>query len=70
MRVLVNDVAILERARFRFVRVADQVDGFLFVLLDEAPFHAAGKTGAAAAAQTGSLHFVHDFRARHRDRFL
>jgi len=47
MRVLVNDVAILERAGFDSSRCRSG-DGFLFVRLDEAPFHAAGKTGAAA----------------------
>ena len=70
MRILVNDVAILERARLGFVGVADQIDRLFFVGLDEAPFHAAGKTRAAAAAQTRSFHFVDDLRARHRDRFL
>ena len=70
MRILVNDVAILERARLGFVRIADQVDRFFLVRLDEAPFHAAGKTRAAAAAQSGNLDFVHDVGARHRDRLL
>ena len=31
MRVLVDDVAILERARLRLVRVADQIDRLGFV---------------------------------------
>ena len=66
MRILVDDVAILERAGLGFVRVADEVDRFLFVRLDEAPFHAAGKPGAAAPAQPGGLDFVHDVGARHR----
>ena len=65
-----DDVAILERAGLGFVRVADQIDRFFFVRLDEAPFHAAGKTGAAASAQPGGLDFVHDVGARHGDRFL
>ena len=65
-----NDVAILERARLGFVGIADQIDRLLFVRLDEAPFHSAGKTGAAASAQPGSLDFVHDVGARHGDRFL
>ena len=63
-----NDVAILERARLGFVGVADEIDGFLFVGLDEAPFHAAGKPGAAAPAQAGGFHLVHDLHARHLDR--
>ena len=63
MRILVNDVAILERARLGFVGVADEIDRLLLVGLDEAPLHAAGKTGAAAAAQAGALHLVHDLGA-------
>ena len=70
MRILVNDVAILERARLGFVGVADEIDRFLLVRLDEAPLHAAGKSGAAAAAQAGRLHFVDDLGARHLDRLL
>ena len=65
MRILVNDVAILECARLGFVGVADEVDRLLFVGLDEAPFHAAGETGAAASAQAGGFDFVHDLSARH-----
>ena len=70
MRIFVNDVAILERARLGFVGVADQIDRLLFVRLDEAPFHAARKTRAAAAAQAGVLDFVDDVVARHGDRLL
>ena len=70
MRIFVNDVAILERARLGFVRVADQIDRLFLIGLDEAPFHAAGKSRAAASAQPGDLHFVHDVGARHRDGFL
>ena len=51
VRILVNDVAVLERAGLGFVGVADQIDRPLFVRLDEAPFHAAGESRAAAAAQ-------------------
>ena len=68
--ILVNNVAVLECPRLRFIGVADQVDRLFFVGLDKAPFHAAGKPGAAAAPQARSLHFVHDFRARHLDRLL
>ena len=68
MRILMDDVAVLERAGLGFIRVADQVDRFLLVLLDEAPFDATGESGPAPAAQSRSFHFVHDFGARHRDR--
>ena len=62
MRIFVNDVAILERARLGFVGVANQVDRFFFVRLDETPFHPARKTGATASAQSRGLHFVDDLR--------
>ena len=70
MRILVNDVAVLERARLGFVGVADQVDRLFLVGLDEAPLHAAGETRAAAAAQAGILDLVHDLGAAHLDRGL
>ena len=44
MRIFVNDVAVFERARLRFVGVADQIDRPLFVRLDEAPFETARKS--------------------------
>ena len=66
MRILVDDVAVLERARLGLVGVTDQIDRPLFVGLDEAPFHAARKTGAAAAAQAGVFDFVDNLGARHR----
>ena len=67
MRILMNDIAILERAWFRFIGVANQIDRLLLVRLDEAPFDSARKTGSAAPAQTGSFDLVYDLLARHRD---
>ena len=67
MRILVNDVTILECARFRFISVANQIDRLLLVGPDEAPFDSAGKTGSAATAQTGRFDLVYDLLARHRD---
>ena len=69
VRILMNNVAVLERARLGFVRVTNQVDRLLLVGLDKTPFHAARKSRAAAAAQTGCFHFVHDVSARHFDGF-
>src|SRR5690348_4133831 len=70
MRVLVNDVAILEGARLRFIGVADQINRFLLIRLDEAPFHPARETGSAASTQTGVFDFVHNLSARHLVRSL
>ena len=69
MRIFVDDVAVLERARLRFVRIANQIDRLLLVSLDEIPFYTARKPGAATTPQTRCLHFVHDVGARHLDRF-
>ena len=60
MRILVHDVAVLERARLGFVGVADEIDRLGLVRFDEAPLHAAGEPRAAAAAQAGGFDFVHD----------
>ena len=43
MRILVNDVTILERSRLGLVRVANQIDR-LFGRLDESPLYAARKS--------------------------
>src|ERR1700736_791570 len=65
MRILMDDVAVLKRARLGFVRVANQVDRLFLVGPDETPFHTTRKSRAAASAQTGCFHFVHDVGARH-----
>src|SRR5438105_1998580 len=67
MRILVNDIAILERAWFRFIGVANQIDRLLLFGLDEAPFDSARKPGSPAPAQTGGFDLVYDLLARHLD---
>src|SRR5438477_1960396 len=69
VRIFMDDVAVLERPRLRFVGITYQVNRFLFVRFDEAPFHAARKSGAAAAAEAGRFHFVDDLRTRHLESF-
>ena len=51
VRVLVDDLLVLEGARLRFVRIADQVDRLAALAVHERPLQPAGKAGAAAAAQ-------------------
>ena len=70
VRVLVDDVAVLERARLGLVRVADEVDRFQAVLLDETPLDAAWEPRAAASAQAAGLDLVDDVGLRHRQRLL
>jgi hypothetical protein len=55
VRVLVHDLPVLERARLGFVGVANQVNRLAALAVHEAPFQAAGKTRAAAAAQAGNF---------------
>ena len=64
VRIFMNDVAVLERARFGFIRVANQINRPFFVRLDKTPFQAAGKSGPAATAQPGVFHFVDNVLAR------
>ena len=70
MRVLVDDVAVLKRAWFGFIRVADQIDRLFLIGLDEAPLHAAREPGAPATAQPGVLNSIDNFAARHRQRLF
>ena len=67
MRVLVNDIAVFEGARLRFIGVANQINRFLLIRLDEAPFDPARKAGSTAPAQAGGLDLVYDLLARHGD---
>ena len=53
VRVLVDDLLVLERARLGFVGVADEVDRLAALAIHEGPLEPAGEAGAAAAAQAG-----------------
>ena len=70
MRILMDDVAVLESARLGLVRVADEIHRLFLVGLDEPPLHAARESRAAASAQSGLLHLVNNVRALHRERLL
>ena len=66
--IFVDNVAVLERARLRFIRVADQIDRPFLVRLDETPLHAAWKTGAPTSAEAGGFDFIDNLGTRHCDR--
>jgi hypothetical protein len=70
VRILMHDVAVLEGAGLGFVGVADEVDRLAALAVDERPLHAAGETGAAAAAQAGLFDLVDQLRRRTGDRLL
>src|SRR6266404_6941425 len=67
--IFVNNVAVLERARLRLIRITDQIDRLFLIGLDKAPLHTARKSGPATTAKTGRLDLIDDFGARHRDGF-
>ena len=56
VRILVNDLLILERARFGFVRVANEINRLGIRMADEAPLEPTGKASTAASAQAGIQH--------------
>ena len=64
MRIFVNDLAILERARLGFVRIANQINRLGIRMAHEAPFESAGKSRAAAPAQSGIQHTFAELRLR------
>src|SRR5690606_4278696 len=59
MRVVLQEVAVLERAGFGLVRVAHQVAGSAVRRRHERPLDARGEAGAASAAKAGGLQLVY-----------
>src|ERR1035437_5949375 len=52
MRIFVHDLAILECARLGFIRITNQINRLAALAVNETPFESAGKTRAAATAQS------------------
>ena len=50
MRILIDDLLVLECARLGFVCVANEIDRLGIRMTDEAPFESAGKARTAASA--------------------
>ena len=65
VRVLMDNVAILEGPRFGLVAVTDQVDRFLVAGRDESPFHTCWKTGATSAPEARLLYFFRHLPGGH-----
>src|SRR5438067_13461699 len=51
--IFVDNIAVLERARLRFIRITDQIDRLFLIRLDKAPLHTARKSVTATTATTG-----------------
>src|SRR2546430_14041645 len=66
VRVALEQVAVLERARLALVGVDDEVDGAGVGLRDEGPLHPRREAGAAEAAQVRLLDLVGDRRRLQR----
>ena len=64
MRVVPNDIAVLECSRLTFIGVAYKVALTWIVARHETPLEASRKTGAAAPAQPGGLDLVDNIFGR------
>src|ERR1700730_1870728 len=67
MRIMVNEASVLERARLRFICVTDEVNRLGPTWLDESPFGAARKAGAAPSPQTRGFNLVNDLLGLHSE---
>ena len=70
VRIVLQDQTVLAGAGLAFVAVAEDVLGFRRFLGHERPFHAGGKSGAAAPAQVRCLDLVDDPVRTQRERLL
>src|SRR5438132_697414 len=70
VRILMNNVTILEGARLRLVGIANQIHRLLLVRLNKAPLHPGWETSATTSAQRRSLNLVKNVRPRHGNGFF
>jgi hypothetical protein len=64
VRVVTQDVAVLERARLAFVGIAHQILGAGILARHETPFQAGRKSRAAAASQRRLFHLGNNLLGR------
>src|SRR6476620_9162260 len=60
VRILMDDIAILERPWLRRVRIDDEINRFAALAIDESPFHSTRESRTAATADARFLHLVDD----------
>src|SRR5688572_6237066 len=64
VRILVDDLAILEGAWLGFVGIADKINRLAAPPIDETPFESARETRPSPAAQAGQFHVLADLLLR------
>src|ERR1035441_6067410 len=69
MWFVMEELAILERARLGFVSVANQVNRLAGAFRQETPFHPAGKTRATAPTNLAVLDLGDNIVGLHAERF-
>ena len=70
MRVLMEDVAVLEGTGFRFVAVDHDVMWLAVLAFDEIPFHSGGKACPATTAKVACFDFRNNLLGFHLQRLL
>ena len=65
MRILMNDLAILEGSRLRFITITNEIDWFARLAIQKLPLHSGWKSGAATTAHTRFQHLRTDFFRLH-----
>src|SRR5207245_10623705 len=70
VRILMNNVTILESARLRLVGIANQIHRLLLVRFNKAPLHPGWETSTTTSAQRRSLNLVKNVGRRHGNGFF
>jgi len=65
VRILHQDVTILESSRFRLIGVHGEINRLIKTFRQKAPFHPGGKTRPAAAPQATIFHFLRYINGLH-----
>ena len=70
VRILVQDVAVLESAGLGFVAIDDDVVGLAVVVFDEAPLGTGREARSTASAEVGGLDHIDDLAGLHGERLF
>ena len=70
VRILVQDVAVLESAGLGFVAIDDDVVGLAVVVFDEAPLGTGREARSTASAEVGGLDHIDDLAGLHAERLF